>query len=120
MPDESVLPPEEKQYPVHDIDEGRWFAHKPDCSGFTRAVAADAGVGLMGNANQQIDHMQKGGGWIALSHDTARASRMSGQGYLVIGGVVPGTDHGRVKGYGGRWGDVIKCVTRTLVDLFSP
>ncbi len=130
MAGEDGLSDEQKRYPVYLMAEGKWRDFSHDCSGFARAVASEAGVPIMGNANQMIDHMRKGGGWISLGHDAARASRMSGDGYLVVGGkqehthghvvvVVPGTDHGMAMGYWGSLGRGIEARNARLSQSFT-
>jgi hypothetical protein len=80
--------------------ESHWAAHASDCSGFVKAVAAEVGVTLTGQANDIVDAIQ------AFPWKTATggldAATKAEMGYLVVGGlkaqpnghvvvVVPGT-----------------------------
>jgi cell wall-associated NlpC family hydrolase len=88
------LSPDEEKYPIYLMAAGKWVTYQHDCSGFVRAVAAEAGVPIYGNANQIVDTLQKGGGWTSLGHDASRASQMAAQGNLVIAGrKEPGHGH---------------------------
>lgn len=72
--------------------EADWEAHKSDCSGFVRAVAADLGVTLHGLANTITDRIQKAP-WTVLKSGKEAAQQASKG--LVIGGL-KASRHGHV------------------------
>jgi hypothetical protein len=51
-----------------------WERRKSDCSGFLKAVAADLGITLIGQANSLIDSMASVP-WLPLESDAANAVR---------------------------------------------
>ena len=84
---------------VIDACEAKFDAHHDDCSGFARAVAAQLGVPLTGDANGIVDAIG-GAGWTQLA-DGAEARRKADQGWLVIAGLkgkdqAPPVVHGHV------------------------
>ncbi len=102
------------KFPIFAIAEKRWPAHKDDCSGYVRAVAADCGLTLVGLANGLVDFWNEPqSGWEKLD-SAADAEAKSEAGYLVVAGkkeaghghvviVVPGTSsHGDAMGYWGH------------------
>ena len=70
---------------VIDASEAEFKAHHNDCSGFARAVAAQIGVTLTGNADAIVDAIG-GNGWTQLK-DGAEAKSKAEQGWLVIAGL---------------------------------
>ena len=77
---------DKKKFPIFAVAEKDWAAHKGDCSGYVRAVGADVGVQMAGLANDLVDFWNQDPGWIKLGNDALKATLMSGQGYLVVGG----------------------------------
>jgi hypothetical protein len=71
---------------VKVLCEKHWERWKSDCSGFLKAVAADLGITLIGQANSLIDSMASVP-WLPLESDAANAVRYAGPGYLVVGGL---------------------------------
>jgi hypothetical protein len=61
-------------------------AHSGDCSGFVKAVGADVGVTITGQANDIVDTLQAGGDWTQLA-DGPAAQAAAKAGKLVIGGL---------------------------------
>ena len=99
---------------VKQACENEWEKWKSDCSGFVKAVAADVGVTLTGQANDIIDKMGKMP-WLQLAHDANKAVTDAGMNYLVIAGlkakpyghvvvIVPGPAKPYPTGYWGRLG----------------
>jgi len=78
---------------VTEACEKHWAAHKDDCSGFVKAVAAELGVTVTGPANDIVDHM---GGlpWKPVASGKA-ARDQADLGYFVLGGL-KATGHGHV------------------------
>jgi uncharacterized Zn-binding protein involved in type VI secretion len=72
--------------------EKHWEAHKNDCSGFVKAVAAELGVTITGMANQIVDDMQKSP-WQVIASGKDASTKASSQ--LVIGGL-KAAGHGHV------------------------
>ena len=72
--------------------EQDWDAHKGDCSGFVKAVAADLGFHLSGTANDIVRSLRAG--W-ASAADGVAAARMAAEGKFVIGGL-PDDPNGHV------------------------
>lgn len=70
---------------IVDVCEAHWEAWKDDCSGFLKAVAADVGISLHGQANAIIDQVQ-GHPWQRVG-SAREAVALSGQRYLVIAGL---------------------------------
>lgn len=64
--------------------EARWEANKANCSGFVRAVAADLGIGLSGQANDIVDFIAAN--WWPIA-DGVAARDWAEAGYLVVGGL---------------------------------
>src|SRR4051794_36765080 len=61
-----------------------WESHKGDCSGFVKAVAAELGVGLSGQANDIVRHIAAN--WWRI--DSGREARdWAEAGYLVVAGL---------------------------------
>jgi hypothetical protein len=112
------LPPLSKvpgqSYPIFSYAEKEWDAHKSDCSAYVKAVAADLGVVLAGQANDLVDFWTTHAPWINLGHDAKRASDLAASGYLVVAGekekpnghvvlIVPGwSANGHPMGYWGQ------------------
>jgi hypothetical protein len=65
--------------------EGHWDAHKSDCSGFVKAVAADLGVTISGLANEIVGKMESAP-WVPLKSGLA-AKEKADLGYFVLGGL---------------------------------
>lgn len=82
--------------PVIRACEGEWDAHKNDCSGFVRAVAADLGVSLSGLANQIIASMSSSPAWSDLGTSASQATSHANNGYLVVAGLAVPGHHGHV------------------------
>jgi hypothetical protein len=61
-------------------------AHSGDCSGFVKAVGADVGVAITGQANDIVDTLRAGGSWVALA-DGPAAQAAAKAGKLVVGGL---------------------------------
>jgi len=61
-------------------------AHSGDCSGFVKAVGADVGVTITGQANDIVDTLRAGGDWTQLA-DGPAAQAAAKAGKLVIGGL---------------------------------
>jgi len=71
---------------VIEACQANYDAHKGDCSGFARAVAAALGVTLAGDANQIADTMRNGtDGWVPLAGGAAAGAAAASK--LVIGGL---------------------------------
>jgi hypothetical protein len=70
---------------VATVCEARWDKYFDDCSGFVKAVAADLGVTIDGQANDIVDAMQKFPWKRAASG--ADAALKASMGYLVLGGL---------------------------------
>jgi cell wall-associated NlpC family hydrolase len=83
-------------YPIFLLAEQNWDAHKSDCSGYVRAVAADLGIPLHGFANQLVDYWSRSPSWVTLGNDAARASELAAQGYFVVAGKKEKEGHGHV------------------------
>ncbi len=79
--------------------ENHWDAYKSDCSGFVKAVAADFGINLTGQADDIVDQMQSAP-WQTLS-DGPSAKAQADSGNFVLAGLKgadhqPPRDHGHV------------------------
>ena len=61
-------------------------AHRTDCSGFAKAVAATVNVPLDGMANDIVDALRAGGDWQVLT-DGIAANARAAAGDFVIGGM---------------------------------
>lgn len=72
--------------PVISACESNWEAHKSDCSGFVRAVAAELGVSLHGLANELVTSMGSSAAWRDLGANATQAMSYANNGYLVIAG----------------------------------
>lgn len=73
-------------FPIFDIAEKNWDTNKSNCSGYVKAVAADLGVILAGQANDLIDFWTAHAPWVNLGHDAKKASELAANGYLVFAG----------------------------------
>ena len=113
-------------------------AWKNDCSGFLRAVAAELGVVLIGNADSIVASMAAGtGGWTTLA-DGATALAKAKLGKFVVAGLqgkdhVPARAHGHVvvivdgalyhnkypKCYGGSIGSAQSPGTKTVGEVWG-
>ncbi len=95
--------------------ESKWDAHKNDCSGFVKAVAAALGITLTGLANDIVDQIKKAP-W-TLAKDGVEAKQKAEAGMFVVAGrkeaghghvvvITPGgLAHGKYPtGYWGRLG----------------
>ncbi len=71
---------------VKEACEARWETWKADCSGFLKAVAADVGIELTGQANAIIDTVGTAP-WVQLESDADCAVSYAGMGYLVVAGL---------------------------------
>src|SRR5271166_2193044 len=71
---------------VKEACEACFEAHKSDCSGFARSVAAELKVALHGLANEIVDTIRSGNGWTPL-RDGVAAAQSAAAGKLVIGGL---------------------------------
>jgi hypothetical protein len=85
---------------VRQACEASFSKHQNDCSGFARDVAARLGVKLDGTANQIVETLRSGQGWIRLRDGLAAADSAHG-GKLVIAGLlgseqVHPSEHGHV------------------------
>ena len=73
------------------ICEANWDAHKSDCSGFVKAVAAELEVSTFlpgDNANVIVDKLHAATDWAALSPgDGLAAKAQADAGLLVVGGL---------------------------------
>lgn len=69
--------------------------HSDDCSGFLRAVAADLGYPLSGNANTLVDYFDRS--WTTLTR--AEAIAAARQGVFVVAGL-KGSDHNPPRNHG--------------------
>jgi hypothetical protein len=79
--------------------EDVWEANKADCNAFAKAVAADYGVTLTGQANDIADQI-KGSDWEKID-DGVKAAAAAAAGKLVIGALkgsemTPPATHGHV------------------------
>lgn len=72
--------------------EARWDGFKGDCSGYVKAVAADLGVALSGQANDIVVALRTS--WTKLDGGAAAAAAAE-RGRLVIGGLED-SPHGHV------------------------
>jgi hypothetical protein len=81
---------ETKLRPVVAACEKHWESHKSDCSGFVKAVAAELGVALTGQANDILKSLANPP-WRGLA-DGAEAQSKAAQGYLVLGGLEASTN----------------------------
>ena len=85
---------------IIDACEAEWDAHKGDCGGFARAVAARLGVTLTGMANDIVGEIQQAP-WSPVA-DGPTAAQAAAQGRLVVAGLnganqqVPDPAHGHV------------------------
>jgi hypothetical protein len=66
--------------------EAEWDGYKSDCSGFVKAVGAQLGASIQGNANQIVQALTAGGVWKKLSNGVAAAAAAH-QGSFVEGGL---------------------------------
>jgi len=71
---------------VKDACEACFDANKSDCSGFARAVGARIGVPLSGLANDIVDTISGGNGWVPLA-DGVEAAQAAEDGKFVVGGL---------------------------------
>lgn len=71
---------------VRDSCAACFDAHRNDCSGFVRAVAAMEGSTLAGQANDIVDTIRAGGQWRRLA-DGVEADARALAGDFVIGGL---------------------------------
>lgn len=71
---------------VRDACEASFDAHRHDCSGFVRAVGSVLGVEIDGLANEIVDALRDGGGWVRLTDGVAAAASAAG-GNLVLAGL---------------------------------
>lgn len=71
---------------VRDACEACFDAHKDDCSGFARAVAASFDVELNGLAKDIVEALRAGGEWAKLQDGVAAADSAKA-GKLVLGGL---------------------------------
>ena len=101
---------------IAEVCEANWAAHQSDCSGFVKAVAADLGIRLTGQANSIIDAIGRSP-WEDLGTDAKKAVLRAGSRHLVIGGlkaspnghvvvIVPGGANPWPHAYWGRLGGV--------------
>ncbi len=101
---------------IKAVCQSEWEAHKSDCSGFVKAVAAALGINLAGQANAIIDTMGRMP-WAQLGTDMDAAARYARLDYLVIAGlkesahghlavVVPSVPPLPLKGYWGSLGRI--------------
>jgi len=76
---------------IIDVCEANWEAHKFDCSGFVKAVAAALQVSTFGpgdDANDIVAKLPMAGDWVALAPgDGAAAKAQADAGSLVVGGL---------------------------------
>jgi len=72
--------------PVVRACEADWEAHNRDCSGFVKAVAADLGITLTGQANDIVDQIGRVP-WTSLNNDGLAAAQKAELGFLVIAGL---------------------------------
>ncbi|MFL9875695.1 hypothetical protein [Paraburkholderia megapolitana] len=79
---------------IKTLCENHWDDWKGDCSGFLKAVAADLGLTLTGDANALVGTMS-GAPWSQLGTDKDKAVAYAGLGYLVVAGL-KATPHGHV------------------------
>lgn len=79
---------------IKALCETHWPQWKHDCSGFLKAVAADLGITLSGDANAIVDAMGWAP-WTQLGADADKAVAYAGMGYLVVAGLKAG-HHGHV------------------------
>jgi hypothetical protein len=73
---------------IKDTCERLLPADAGDCSGFAKAVCAEFGVTLTGNANDIVDQLLTSNGWTELGSDAGagkKAADAAAQGLLVIG-----------------------------------
>ena len=71
---------------VRNACEECFEAHKSDCSGFARAVAAQLGVTLVGLADQIVETLRTDQNWTRLP-DGVAAAQSARDGKLVIAGL---------------------------------
>lgn len=86
----SLVPPLDDAQKIIDECEKQFEAHKNNCSGFVKAVAAKFSVKLTGQADDIVDQIG-GEGWTKLK-DGKAAKEKADAGWLVIGGL-KSTDH---------------------------
>jgi hypothetical protein len=76
---------------IIDVCEANWDAHRSDCSGFVKAVAAALAVDTftdVDNADAIVDKLRAAASWTPLrSGDGAEAKAMADAGQFVIGGL---------------------------------
>jgi hypothetical protein len=82
---------------IIDACEAEWEAHKSDCSGFARAVAARLGVTLTGLANDIVGEIAAAP-WSPIA-DGPTAAAQAAEGRLVIAGL-RGSDQGASDAHG--------------------
>jgi len=84
---------------VVDACKRHWESHKSDCSGFVKAVAAELGVILTGDADSIVGAIEEGGSnWLSV-RDGVEAKNKADAGYFVIGGL-KGKDHAKACKHG--------------------
>jgi hypothetical protein len=83
--------------PVVEACQKHWEAHKSDCSGFVRAVAAEVGIQLTGDADAIVAAMQSSG-WLPVGNG-AEAKAKAETDYLVLAGL-SGKDHSPARSHG--------------------
>ncbi|WP_406699807.1 hypothetical protein V5E97_13220 [Singulisphaera sp. Ch08] len=64
--------------------ELHWDTHQGNCSGFVKAVAAELGVGLSGQANDIVKHISEN--WWSIDSGV-EARNWAEAGYLVVAGL---------------------------------
>ncbi|MFM0222689.1 hypothetical protein [Paraburkholderia dipogonis] len=79
---------------IKTLCENHWTQWKADCSGFLKAVAAELGITLTGDANSIIDTIGRAP-WTQLDSDADKAVAYAALGYLVVAGL-KATHHGHV------------------------
>jgi hypothetical protein len=76
---------------IIDVCEANWDAHRSDCSGFVKAVAAALAVQTftdVDNADAIVDKLRAAASWTPLrSGDGTEAKAMADAGQFVIGGL---------------------------------
>jgi hypothetical protein len=66
------------------VCEAHWEPHKNNCSGFVRAVAADLGIHLVGQANKIVEFVGKH--W-REAEDGVAAAKLAADGKFVLAGL---------------------------------
>jgi hypothetical protein len=99
---------------VREACKACFAAHKNDCSGFAKAVAARLGVPLSGLANDIVDRIMAGGRWTPLE-DGVAAAESAEAGKFVIGGL-----KGSEQSHPSAHGHVVVVVGRPLAREAYP